>query len=108
MQYVSSGIFFARGKVGRIVKRAGLETDVFTAARLRLPDKKKELRKPRAEVGTFGDARVKYEAETYNGYTSREKRLIKLAPKSIAYRLRCVECLARTLVECLYFPNRTW
>ena len=108
MQYVPSGIFFARVKVGGIVKRASLETGVFTTAKLRLPDKLKEIRKPKAEVGTFGDARLKYEAETHNGYTSRKKRLIKLAPKSIAYRLRCLECLVRTLVECLYFPNRTW
>jgi hypothetical protein len=32
------------------------------------------------EVGTFGDGRIKYKAETRNGYTSRKKRLIKLAP----------------------------
>jgi integrase len=108
MQYVPSGIFFARAKAGGVVKRASLETGVFTTARLRLPDKIKEMRKPKAVVGTFGDARLKYEAETHNGYTSRKKRLIKLAPKSIAYRLRCLECLVRTLVECLYFPNRTW
>jgi len=108
MQYVPSGIFFARAKVAGIVKRASLETEVFTTARLRLPDKIKELRKPKAVVGTFGDARLKYEAETHNGYTSRKKRLIKLAPKSIEYRLRCLECLVRTLVECIYFPNRSW
>src|SRR5271163_3363594 len=83
MQYVPSGIFFARVKVGGIVKRASLETDIFTTAKLRLPDKLKEIRKPKTEVGTFGDARLKYETETRNGYTSRKKRLIKLAPKSI-------------------------
>ncbi|MGA2788888.1 MAG: site-specific integrase [Verrucomicrobiota bacterium] len=64
------------------------------------------MRKPKAEVGSFGDGRIKYEAETRNGYTSRKKRLVKLAPLSIAYRLRCLDCLVRSLVECLYFPNR--
>jgi hypothetical protein len=64
-----------------------LETDVFTTAQLRLPDKIKELRKPKAETGTFADGRLKYEAETHNGYTSKKKRLVRLAPLSIAYRL---------------------
>jgi integrase len=108
LQYVMSGTYYARTKVRGKPVRLSLETDVFTTAKLRLPDKLKELRKPKAEVGTFGDGRIKYEAETRNGYTSRKKRLIKLAPLSITYRLRCLECLVRSLAECLYFPNRTW
>jgi integrase len=68
--------------------RQSLETDAFTTAKLRLPDKLKELRKPKAEVGTFKDGRLKYEAETQNDYT--------LAPLSKTYRLRCVECLVKT------------
>jgi integrase len=108
LQYVMSGTYYARTKVHGKPVRLSLETDVFTTAKLRLPDKLKELRKPKAEVGTFGDGRIKYEAETRNGYTSRKKRLIKLAPLSIAYRLRCLKCLVRSLVGCIYFPNRTW
>jgi integrase len=61
---------------------------VFTTAKVRLPDKLEELRKPKAEVGTFKDGREKYEAETQNDYT--------LAPLSKIYRLRCVECLLKT------------
>jgi integrase len=110
MQYIPSGVYFARAKVkdgGRgIVKRASLETDVITTAKLKLPDKIKELRTPKAEVGTFGDGCLKYEAETRNGYTSRKKRLIKLAPLSITYRLRCLECLRRSLVETVF--SKTW
>jgi integrase len=108
LQYVTSGTYYARTKIHGKPVRFSLDTPVFSTARLRLPDKLKELRKPKAEVGSFGDGRIKYEAETRNGYTSRKRRLIKLAPLSITYRLRCLECLVRSLVECLYFPNRTW
>lgn len=107
MQFIPAGIYYARTKVRGKSVRASLSTDVFTTARVRLPDKLKELRKPPAEVGTFADGRIKYEAETRNGYTSRKKRLIKLAPLSIAYRLRCLECLMRSLVQCFYSPNKT-
>ena len=61
---------------------------MFTTAKMRLPDKLKEFRKPKAEVGTFMDGRLKYEAETQNDHT--------LAPLSKIYRLRCVECLVKT------------
>ena len=81
-------VFFARVRHKGKLFRQSLETDVFTTAKLRLPDKLKELRKPKAEVGTFMDGRLKYEAETQNDYT--------LAPLSKTYRLRCVECLVKT------------
>ena len=108
LQYVVAGTYYARCKVNGKPVRASLETDVFTTAKVRLPDKLKELRKPKAQVGTFADGRLKYEAETSNGYTSRKNRLVKLAPLSIAYRLRCLECLRRSLVECLLHPSKTW
>jgi integrase len=88
MQFIPAGTYYARCKVGRKSIRASLETDVFTTAKLRLPDKLKELRTPKAEVGTFMDGRLRYEAETQNDYT--------LAPLSKTYRLRCVECLLKT------------
>lgn len=106
IQHTPTGTFYARLKVKGKTVRASLNTDVFTTAKLRLPDKIKELRKPKAEVGTFSDGRIKYEAETRNGYTSRKKRLVKLAPLSITYRLRCLECLRRSLVESIY--NKAW
>jgi integrase len=108
LQYVVAGTYYARCKVNGKPVRASLETDVFTTAKLRLPDKLKELRKPKAHVGTFADGRLKYEAETKNGYTSRKNRLVKLAPLSVAYRLRCLECLRRTLVEILFHRGKTW
>jgi len=108
LQYVVAGSYYARCKVNGKPVRAALETDVFTTAKLRLPDKLKELRKPKKQIGTFADGRIKYETETRNGYTSRKNRLVKLAPLSIAYRLRCLECLRRSLVECFFHPNKTW
>jgi len=108
LQYVVAGTYYARCKVNGKPVRVSLETDVFTTAKVRLPDKLKELRKPKAHVGTFADGRLKYEAETKNGYTSKKNRLVKLAPLSVAYRLRCLECLRRTLVECLFHPGKTW
>ncbi|MGA2248737.1 MAG: site-specific integrase [Verrucomicrobiota bacterium] len=108
LQYVVAGTYYARCKVNGKPVRASLETDVFTTAKVRLPDKLNELRKPKAHVGTFADGRIKYETETKNGYTSRKNRLVKLAPLSVDYRLRCLECLRRTLVECLFHPGKTW
>jgi integrase len=108
LQYVVAGTYYARCKVNGKPVRASLETDVFTTAKLRLPDKLKELRKPKAQVGTFAEGRIKYESETNHGYTSRKNRLVKLAPLSVAYRLRCLECLRRSLVECLLDSKKTW
>lgn len=88
MQFIPAGTYYARAKVNGKSVRASLETDVLTTAKLRLPDKLKELRTPKAEVGTFADGRLKYETETQNDYT--------LAPLSKTYRLRCVECLLKT------------
>jgi hypothetical protein len=60
MQYVPSGMFFARAKVNGIVKRASLDTDVFSTAKDRLRIKLNELRDPPAELGTFAEARLLY------------------------------------------------
>jgi hypothetical protein len=78
--------------------RASLETDAFTTAKVGLPDKLKELRMTKAQAGTSGDGRLKYETETSNGYTSHKNRLVKFAPLSLGYRMRGLECLRRSLV----------
>ena len=72
IQHTPTETFYCRVKVNGKTIRAFLETNVLTTARDRLPLKVTELRKPKAEVGTFGDGRLKYEAETRNGYTSRK------------------------------------
>ena len=76
MQYVPSGIFFARAKVNGIVKRASLDTDVFSTAKDRLRNKITELRQPPAECGTFAEARLLYLADIDNDHalSSETKR----------------------------------
>lgn len=88
MQYVPSGVFFARAKVNGVVKRASLETDVFTTAKDLLRQKLKELRKPAAEIGSFGDARRVYEAELEADHA--------LAPQSKAYRKARIAALLKS------------
>jgi hypothetical protein len=56
MQYVPSGVFFARVRhKGKLFRQSLKTADVFATAKLRLPDKLKELRQPKAEAGTFMD-----------------------------------------------------
>lgn len=88
MRYMPSGVFYARFKVNGIVKRASLETTVKTIAIDRLNIKRDELRKPKAEVGTFASGRVQFEAETRNKH--------ELAELSRVYRLRCVDRILRS------------
>ena len=85
LQYVIAGAYYARCKLDGKPVRASLETDVFSVAKQRLPDKLKELRKPKAFIGTFADGRVQFEEQTRCDHT--------LAELSKVYRLRCVERL---------------
>src|ERR1700722_14393277 len=85
LQYVIAGTYYARCKVNGKPVRSSLETDVFSVAKVRLPDKLKELRKPKAVVGTFTDGRVQFEQQTKCDHT--------LAELSKVYRLRCIERL---------------
>lgn len=41
--------------------RASLDADVFSTVTQKLPDKLKELRNPKVEVGTFADGRLQFE-----------------------------------------------
>jgi integrase len=91
LQYVIAGTYYARCKVDGKPVRVSLETDVFSVAKVRLPDKIKELRKPKAVVGTFAEGRVQFEQQTKCDHT--------LAELSKVYRLRCIECLLRSWPE---------
>jgi integrase len=82
MQYVPSGVFFVRYRVkgNRVVKRASLETDVFSTAKDRLTAKRKELQKPPEPdplAVTFKDARLLYLADIENDHA--------LAPETKRY-----------------------
>ena len=88
LQYVISGTYYARRKTDGKSVRVSSETKVFSVAKLRLPDKLEELRKPKAEVGIFADGRLKFEDQTNCDHT--------LAELSKAYRLRCVNTSLRS------------
>jgi integrase len=73
MQYVPSGVYFARCKANGKLKRASLETDVFTTAKDKLALKLKELKRPPAEAGTFAEARLLYLADNENDHALSEQ-----------------------------------
>lgn len=93
LQYVSTGTYFGRVKIDGKVFRESLETDVFTTAKLKLPDfiKAKHKEKARPVMGTFAAAREAYEKDIDADH------LIKDASK--AYRKRCIVCLLRSWPE---------
>lgn len=108
LQYVSTGTYFARVKIKGKTIRQSLETDVFTTAKLKLPDKLKGFRKPQPVVGTFAEARLLYEADLENDYT--------LAEQSKLYRKARIAALLRTwpgldeskLIKILETSCREW
>jgi integrase len=87
-QYVPTGPYFARIKFGGKSIRKTLETNVFSVAKLRLPDTLKELRKPPVATGTFAQARALYETELANDHT--------LSVGTQKYRRDCLKVLAKT------------
>jgi integrase len=88
IQYVTSGNYFARVKHKGKAIRKSLETDVFTTAKIKLPDAIKEIRKPKAAVGSFTEARLLYETDLANDHT--------LAPESRRFRLARIAALLKT------------
>jgi integrase len=88
MQYVPSGMYFARVRHNGKLFRVSLGTTVFTTAKLKLPDLVKEVLKPKATAGTFAEARLLYEVDLENDHT--------LATESKRYRRNCIAALLRT------------
>jgi integrase len=90
LQYVNTGVYFGRVKIEGKIFRASLTTDVFTTAKLRLPDfiKKKLKTANRPITGTFGEARAAYETEVAADYA--------LMDGSKLYRRNCIKALLRT------------
>jgi integrase len=111
MQYIPSGQYFARQKVNGIVKRASLDTDVFSTAKDRLARKRKELKTPPpppADLGTFAASRLGYLADVAANHSlaeptklywnNRVAALIKSWPELDGMKLSAI-----TLEQC-----RTW
>ena len=90
VQHMPTGTIYARLKLNGKTVRASLDTTVFSVAKVRLPDKLKELRTPKVVVGTFGQY-----AETFRGKTNADAML---SPAGKAYRLRCLDRLEKSWV----------
>ncbi len=94
LQYVSTGLYFARLKVNGKLIRRGLKAKTHEEATLALYDFIARERKRQHIVGapvTFGEARALYEASTANDPT--------LAPQSRYYRENCIKRLNKSWPE---------
>jgi integrase len=88
IQYVPSGVYFARIKFNGKAIRKSLETNVWTTAKLKLPDAIREVKKPKAAVGTFAEARLLYESDLSNDHA--------IKPESKRYRIFRIAALLKT------------
>lgn len=90
LQYVSTGTYFGRVKIEGKIFRESLDADVFTTAKLKLPDwiKKKAKRAAKPVSGTFAEARALYEADLDNDHTIKETSKI--------YRRKCLKALLKS------------
>lgn len=93
LQYVSTGTYFGRVKIGGKIFRESLETDVFTTAKLLLADFVKSNRKraSRPVAGTFAEARALYEIDLAGDHTLKDT--------SKLYRRKCIQALSRSWPE---------
>ena len=95
LQYVNSGNYYGRIKVGRKLIRESLQTSVWTTAKLRLVDFLKQHQEARVRVPPpkFSEALELFERDL-SGDTN-------MKPRSKQYRLGCILKLKRTWPELL-------
>jgi integrase len=93
LQYVSTGVYFGRVKVNGKLYRESLDTNVFTTAKLKLPDfiKAKQKKAARPVMGTFSAARVAYEADLTTAHDIKETAKL--------YRRKCIAALTKSWPE---------
>jgi integrase len=95
LQYVSTGVYYARVKTrGKLIRRS-LDTNTWTTAKLKLVDFLKEQQNPQnlRTAPPLTDA-----LETYKGRLAGHTRL---KPRSKEYRLLCIQKLTETWPEFL-------
>src|SRR5690348_937300 len=85
LQYVSTGVYYARVKVGGKLIRRSLRAGAFEEAKLALGDFKKAHHEPEAGLGTFGAALKKYLRANNTAHD--------LSPETKRYRRCCVKAL---------------
>jgi hypothetical protein len=95
-----TGVFYARLKIQGLNKYRSLDTKVATTAKLRLPDKLKDIREnaPTGTVAAGMNLKSKYE-ELATLYTRQVQADPKLRPASKEVRLRPLATLRRTWPE---------
>jgi hypothetical protein len=95
-----TGVYYARLKIQGLNKYRSLDTKVATTAKLRLPDKLKEIREsvPTGTVTAGMDLKSKYE-EVALIYTRQVQGDPKLRQASTEVRLRPIATLRRTWPE---------
>lgn len=96
-----TGIYYARTKIKGLNKYRSLDTTTFTTAKLRLPDKLKEIREsePTGEPIAGGLERNALFSEAAKRYTTQIENDPNLEPASREARLRPVATLRRTWPE---------
>ena len=90
LQYVSSGVFFARVKIDRKLFRQSLKTNVWTTAKLRLVDFLKKHNESRGSL-----AAPKF-TEAVEAYKRDLETNSALKPQSKRYRLWCLQKIERS------------
>ena len=98
LQYVSTGVYYARVKVGGKLIRRSLDTNVWTTAKLKLVDFLQEQHNPES---TFKTPRL---AEALETFKQRLASHTRLKPRSKEYRLLCIQKLGVTWPALMEWP----
>jgi integrase len=95
VRYRPSGTYFARYKVGGKPVRKSLKTDVFSVAKLRLPDELKKERKAQAARRRFGNGRMTV-GDAVQAYREKIAGNPGLKPRSKDYYLMVLKFIERS------------
>lgn len=98
LQYVSSGIYYARIKVNGKLIRQSLNTDVFTTAKIKLPDFLKEQRANRQRIA------VPTYAEAKEAYLKKVETNTEIKPKTKEYWKLCLAKIGSSWPEIAELP----
>lgn len=95
IRYRPSGTYFARFKVGGKLIRKSLETQVFSVAELRLPDKIKDHRKANEARRSFANGRMSF-GDAVQIYQDKLALNSELKPRTKAYYGLMLNFIARS------------
>jgi integrase len=101
LQYVPSGVYYARVKIGGKLFRESLETKVWTSAKLKLADFVKEKREPK--IVSIPDSGMLVEAAIEEFKTQLAQK-VSMKQSSKDYRLLCIKKLKSSWPELMKKP----